>query len=955
MLFLRTFGGISLEKDGEPIVVGVAAQRGRLAILAVLASSAGRGFSRDRLLPLFWPESDEERARGALKQAVYSVRRAAGQPELVTGTTELRLNRAVISSDVEEFETAVGEGDLERAVAAYRGPFLDGIHLKGLAEFEKWSDEERVRLAQVYASVLRRLAEARTAEGNPEAAVDWWRRLASVDPLDSQVALRLVGAQDRAGDITGALRSAAVFEERCRAELGVDPPERFSEVVARLRNRAATVSRAGSNATSLYVGDTSVLQVADSAPIPFDSSVHALLSGTLPQPRRLRAILAMVGGLAALTIAMGVMRISRADSGAPVPTDDELVAIAPFQVTPPSGPLQYLHSGMSDLLAATFANDSSFRIVESPLGIAEDRTGAMKGAMTAGAGRVVIGSVSGDERHVVISASLLDSRTGAVRARASEAGDVDSLPAMIDRLATRLFGGDVDPSVSSRALGSIPAVALRDYVDGQAALRRADYPRAVRLFMNAVATDSTFALAALGLRIAAGWIPDRAAQADGDRIAWQWRAKLGAADRAYLAGVLGPSYPERSWYRESLDAWERAVRLGPGRAQAWFELGDIHLHAGPMLGEAHGDSLAMLAFARAVRIDPSYVPALEHLAELTAATGDTATSDLYVRQALAAHPSTDAERYLRWRVGDTLINRDAAKRSRAADPNELATVRRIALSTIVDGARLDEGTRMLETFLRNAPRTEDRVEALVGLHAIAVNRGRLVDAASYLRTMEAIGVARHRALRLMILDALYAGGDSVESIRAAAILGAAVDRGSQAGTDAVLDRCVRGQRWSALGDGARAVNDGRVLEQIGARNRATAVGIEASVCSQLISASVAVERKDAGAHAAIAHVDSLMQRGPQTTTLFESYAPLAVAMLFERAGDASAALDAIRRRPYLFPWPIYLGDELAMEVRLAKQVADTSGERRATVQLGRLRGHITQNAANVTANPLEWQ
>jgi DNA-binding SARP family transcriptional activator/TolB-like protein len=949
MLFLRTFGGLSLEKDREPIVVGVAAQRGRLAILAVLASSAGRGFSRDRLLPLFWPESDEERARGALKQAIYSVRRAAGQPELVTGTTELRLNPTVIASDVEEFEASVSAGDLERAAAAYRGPFLDGIHLKGLEEFERWSEEERIRLARLYASVLRRLATSRTAEGDSEAAVEWWRRLASVDPLDSQVAASLVGALDSVGDITGALRFAAAFEERCRAELGVDPPQRFSEVVARLKNRTASGARTESPAASLHIEGNSALPSDAAVPTPIESSHHAAPAAALAQPRRSRTVLA-IGALAVLAIGMGLMRIARADSGASLPTDDELVAIAPFRVTPPTGALQYLHSGMSDLLAAAFANDSSFRIVESSRGIAEDKAGAMHGAASAGAGRVVIGSVSGDERHVVLSASLLDSRTGAVRARASEAGEVDSLPAMIDRLATRLFGSDIDPSVSFSALGAIPTATLRDYVDAQAALRRADYPRAVRSFMNALAADSTFALAALGLRIAAGWIPDRAAQADGDRIAWQWRAKLSAADRAYLVGVLGPSYPERSWYRESLAAWERAVRLGPGRAESWFELGDIHLHAGPILGEAHADSLAMLAFARAVRIDSSFVPALEHLAELTAATGDTATSHRYVRQALAAHPSTDVERYLRWRIGDTLIGRDASQRSRAADPNELATVRRIALSTIADGARLDEGTQMLETFLRNAPRSEDRVEALVGLHAIAVNRGRLADAAAYLRTMESIGTARHQALRLMVLDALYTGGDNAESVRAAAILGAALDQGSPSDADAILDRCVRGQRWSALGERSRAVNDAQVLEQIGARNRATAVGVEARVCSQLVSTSVAVERKDPGAHAAISRLDSVIQRGPQSTTLLGSYAPLAVAMLFERAGDAPAALGAVRRRPYLFPWPIYLADELAMEVRLATAVSDTAGERRATVRLGRLRGGAVQQAGHAGDN-----
>src|SRR6185295_2682384 len=99
MLYLRTLGGLSLENGGRPIV-GAPGQRSRIAILAVLSTAGDRSISRDRLLALLWPESDSERARGSLKQALYALRRDAGEQELTLGTTDLRLNPAVIRSDV---------------------------------------------------------------------------------------------------------------------------------------------------------------------------------------------------------------------------------------------------------------------------------------------------------------------------------------------------------------------------------------------------------------------------------------------------------------------------------------------------------------------------------------------------------------------------------------------------------------------------------------------------------------------------------------------------------------------------------------------------------------------------------------------------------------------------------------------------------------------------------------
>src|SRR5206468_1430285 len=155
---LRTFGGLSLTGESGP-VPGAATQRRKLAMLAVLATGGGRGVSRDRLLALFWSESDAEHARHALTQSLSALRRELGSDDLFLGSADLSLNPALIDSDVADLETALARTELERAIALYVGPFLDGVHLDhahGSPEFEHWVDAERARLAGLIAATLLR-------------------------------------------------------------------------------------------------------------------------------------------------------------------------------------------------------------------------------------------------------------------------------------------------------------------------------------------------------------------------------------------------------------------------------------------------------------------------------------------------------------------------------------------------------------------------------------------------------------------------------------------------------------------------------------------------------------------------------------------------------------------------------------------------------------------------------
>ncbi len=221
-LRLVTFGGLGIQRQGAP-AEGAGAQRRRLALLALLAAAGERGSSREKLLSLLWPESDLERARKNLAQAVYALRRDLGAEELVTGTTELRLNPDLCGSDLADFRAAIREDRLADAVTLYKGPFLEGIYLDEAPEFERWAETERTALAHEYVHALEKLAQQTAAKGDARAAVGYWRLLANADPLNAQSALGLMRALAAAGDRAAALQHYRVYEMLLRQELDLAP------------------------------------------------------------------------------------------------------------------------------------------------------------------------------------------------------------------------------------------------------------------------------------------------------------------------------------------------------------------------------------------------------------------------------------------------------------------------------------------------------------------------------------------------------------------------------------------------------------------------------------------------------------------------------------------------------------------------------------------------------------
>jgi DNA-binding SARP family transcriptional activator len=261
LLALTTLGGVAVRRlDGVPSHLRM--QRRRLALLAVLAAGGSRGLSRDRLLLLLWPEADAESARNNLKQALFTLRRDLGGEALGGEAHELRLNPGVWQCDRWAFEMALADDDPGKAVELYAGPFLDGFHVGGEAEeFERWADHERAALAAAYRGALQKLADRAEAAGELAAACHWWRRLASLDPLDGRIAFGLISATARSGNPAGALQLARAHDDLLRAEASIGPDPSVARLVERIRSGTLP----GAPPAATLVGSRGVLERLRSA------------------------------------------------------------------------------------------------------------------------------------------------------------------------------------------------------------------------------------------------------------------------------------------------------------------------------------------------------------------------------------------------------------------------------------------------------------------------------------------------------------------------------------------------------------------------------------------------------------------------------------------------------------------------------------------------------------------
>jgi hypothetical protein len=166
MITIQTLGGLSLH-GGVRDVGDVSAREFMLALLALLVVAGERGVEPDHARAVLWPDHGS-RPDDPLPELIEAIRRDIHPAAILSGNP-LRIDPAVVRSDVAEFERALDGRDARTAVALYAGDFLSGFSLAAAPPFESWVAHERGRLERRLRSAQAMLALRSTPTGRTAA------------------------------------------------------------------------------------------------------------------------------------------------------------------------------------------------------------------------------------------------------------------------------------------------------------------------------------------------------------------------------------------------------------------------------------------------------------------------------------------------------------------------------------------------------------------------------------------------------------------------------------------------------------------------------------------------------------------------------------------------------------------------------------------------------------------
>ena len=502
-LRLRTFGAVYLERDGVPLG-GVHSQRRRLALLAYLAAAGGAAITREKLIALLWPDSDEASAKHSLSQLLYSLRQGNPDAILVDSDT-VRLDPALLPSDTHAFDAALRAGKLEDAVAEYRGAFLDGFHVDGAAELNRWIDEESAARAHACARALDRLSDASEKARDWHRAVDWLRRRVTMDPADTRSTIRLMQALTAIGDREGALRVARIYEGVVREQLEAEPDAGVTQLAAQLRRSATPASSPVVGANRVEAHTVADAPSEPPRPAPVADGQERPIARVAPRGAWI--------GLAVAAASIAILFGTRALRSGSSLRSDTIARGTTVVIGDLEGPDAVLGLAVREALRAELANTSGV-LLTSDLGMRE-----LKGLMRlprdsallrpqllalatrSGANVAVAGSVVPLGTGAQIVLDLLDPASGrTIRSFTERPVDARATLSAVERIA-RAIGTVVSRTPVDTSVAPLPAVttaslaALKSYALARRTAAMGKRREAVEPAERAVSHDSTFVLA----------------------------------------------------------------------------------------------------------------------------------------------------------------------------------------------------------------------------------------------------------------------------------------------------------------------------------------------------------------------------------------------------------------------------------------------------------------------------
>lgn len=425
------------------------------------------------------------------------------------------------------------------------------------------------------------------------------------------------------------------------------------------------------------------------------------------------------------------------------PVDANKVAVLPFSFRGTEA-FEYLEVGLVDLLSTKLDGAGPLRSIapRAVQGIIRQEHAAdgavAEVARRLGAGLYVLGEVVEVRGRLHLSATLHRHPGDSVLTRAAVEGEAEHLFSLVDELAAALLSGrDLGPGarVTRTAAATTHSLeALKEYLQGEELFRAGHFGSALEAFREAIARDSSFALAHYRMSIAAEWAGELDMAIRAAEEAWRRSARLSDHDRRLLEAML-------AWRRGDAHEAERLYRTIVGRwpddVEAWFQLGEVLFHGGPIRGFSLVRSRE--AFQRVLFFEPEHVSSLWHLVRVAAVQHDLVALDTLLARVTALSPEGDRTLELvalqAFASGD--IEAQQRVRDQVADAIDLTRI--LAVQNVAVYAEDFEGARELAWLLIGPSKSEEvRVTGHVVRAHMNVALGRPAAAGRELRAAAAL-------------------------------------------------------------------------------------------------------------------------------------------------------------------------------------------------------------------------
>lgn len=665
-----------------------------------------------------------------------------------------------------------------------------------------------------------------------------------------------------------------------------------------------------------------------------------------PPPARSRLLLGVV---AVLVMAAGAWwMLGRSSTSA----DDATIAVAPFRVGGAAPEARYLREGLGDIIVPQLqtlpeVSATGMRVMldrwRRVAGSAEDDLDdkdALRAAIDAGAGQLILGDVVGTRERLTVNARLIRTRDGREMARARVDGSADSVFSLATRLVTTLLS--VSDGASQERLKSVLSAnpeAISPYLVGEQLYRRGRYADAGQSFLAAYNADSTFAIAALRVSLTNGWTLDRPIPGPWLERAWQHRARLSGTDSLLLIANVGETYPAPMPVRARIKSLESLAERS-NTAEVWYAFADYLFHIGEQVEEPDPYGRSLAGFKRAEALDSSFASALEHQAHIYLRLGDT----LNARRAHERQALRDS-------TGDFFIVNDVMiELATGSIEAQLAAMDRVV-------ARSVENLFYVATLTMLPYFNGGSVNLAMGDSALArygqrsdTRTGSVNDRfhREYYWNLGKPSAARAvpapesdiLAVSETVLAGLTWDADTVQAQRSVRVLEAYL-RGRPA-TDVSLEYASAQfalAQWDlARGDSASVERRQRAIRAAGGAVARSWDANTHRVLDVAIGAQLGLARGAPDARARIETLDSLLIHAPELDRrAVRTTGNLVLAELWERAGAPERSLRVAKRRDGQFGHTMFHSERLRRVARLARQLGLQDEERAALQEFVALR------------------